>query len=558
MQTVIGVLYAVILIACCVCMAMVFRQHPSKEQKMMQMVLCFICVTMVGYVIRLNSTGVEGLIISQKLIYLGGCHLYYFMLRFLAHFCKMELPKRLSHILIVINCLMTVVSFTMDSHTLLYTSYEAKEVSGFLTLEKEYGPLHTIYVLSVILYCLYMIGIVLRYIYKNRAYKARTSLELLFVVLGPSLTYLLEKVLNLPFDIVPIGLMIGVLLLMHLMYVERIYDLNSSVLDFVFSSVHAALIITNENNEYKGSNELAKEIFPVLDDMKKNTDVNAISEQVGQILSGWPTEISHKERLYEGALREIKVKNTVIGKVIWLSDVTEERKHLELLENYQKELESEVDKKTASLKKLQEDTIFAFANMIESRDHITGGHVKRTSGYVNILINKMKEKPEFASCQNESYVHHVCQAAPLHDIGKIGIPDAILNKEGKFEDWEYDIMKKHASLGKEILDKTLSNLEDKEYYELACQMAECHHEKWDGTGYPNGLKGEEIPLCARVMAVADVFDALTSKRPYKEEFPIDKALDIIQEGRGKHFAPEIVDVFFEAQDELVAFCNASR
>ena len=558
MQTLIPILYGSFLVACCICMAMVFKQHPSKEQKVMQMVLCFICVTMVGYCIRINATDVEGLVISQKLIYLGGCHLYYFMLRFLASYCKMELPKNISHLLLVVNCFMTVVSFTMDQHTLLYKSYHAQEVDGFLSLNKEYGPLHTLYVVSVIVYCLYMIGIVLVYIYKNRAYKAWESLQLLMVVICPSATYALEKVLDPPFDIVPIGLMMGVLVLMYLMYFGQIYDLSSSVMEFVFHSVHAALIVVNDKNQYKGCNELAKDMFPLLATFKKNKDASDISEEISQLLAGWPVGLSHKERIYEGTVREISVKNKVIGKVIWLSDVTEERKHLELLENYQKELESEVDKKTATLIKMQEDTIFAFANIIESRDHITGGHVKRTSGYVNILINQMRQKPEFVECQDDSYVRHVCQAAPLHDIGKIGIPDAILNKNGKFEDWEYDEMKKHASLGKKILDKTLSSLEDKEYYELACQMAECHHEKWDGTGYPNGLKGEEIPLCARVMAVADVFDALTSKRPYKEEFPIDKAFEIIEEGKGKHFAPEIVDVFFEAKDELIEFYEASR
>jgi HD-GYP domain-containing protein (c-di-GMP phosphodiesterase class II) len=149
-------------------------------------------------------------------------------------------------------------------------------------------------------------------------------------------------------------------------------------------------------------------------------------------------------------------------------------------------------------------------------------------------------------------MEYVEKSAPLHDVGKIRIPDAVLNKPGKLTPEEFEIMKTHATVGKEIIDKAISTVEGGSYLKEARNMAAYHHERWDGKGYPEGLKGEEIPLSARVMAVADVFDALTSKRIYKPAFSIEEALKIIEEGRGTQFDPRCVDVFLEALPDVRA------
>ena len=211
---------------------------------------------------------------------------------------------------------------------------------------------------------------------------------------------------------------------------------------------------------------------------------------------------------------------------------------------------SDIRKKSKQIEKLQGGLLMVLADIIESRDKCTGDHIRKTAEYSRIILKKLREKGEFKDILTDEYINNVVRAAPLHDIGKINIPDAILNKDSRLTDEEYEIMKGHAYAGYEIIEKAIANLEDSGYLEQAKQMAHYHHEKWDGSGYPDHLTGENIPLSARVMAVADVFDALLSKRSYKEPFTFEKAKSIIIEGSGKHFDPKVVEAFVEAEEEI--------
>ena len=200
--------------------------------------------------------------------------------------------------------------------------------------------------------------------------------------------------------------------------------------------------------------------------------------------------------------------------------------------------------------KMQDGLITLIADMVEDRDSDTGYHIQKTASYVRIIMDGLKRKGYYAEQLTPQFVEYVVKSAPLHDTGKIKISDTILNKPGRFTPEEYEIMKKHAVYGKEIIDKAISTVEGESYLREASNMAGYHHERWDGKGYPNGLKEEEIPLSARIMAVADVFDALASKRVYKPAFPLDEALRIIEEGKGTQFDPRCVEVFLEAVPDI--------
>lgn len=202
------------------------------------------------------------------------------------------------------------------------------------------------------------------------------------------------------------------------------------------------------------------------------------------------------------------------------------------------------------LSEMQNQIVFSFADMIESRDGSTGLHVKRTSQIVELLSKRLKAEGIYADRLDPLDYDIVPLAAPLHDIGKIQIPDAILSKPGKLTDEEFETIKTHSVEGEKIIRKTMSKIEDEKYLEIARNMALYHHEKWNGTGYPEGLKGDEIPVCARIMAVADVFDALCSARCYKKAFTIDEAFDIFDESRGTHFEPVLVDIMKELRPKL--------
>jgi putative two-component system response regulator len=218
----------------------------------------------------------------------------------------------------------------------------------------------------------------------------------------------------------------------------------------------------------------------------------------------------------------------------------------DLRSNYQKELESEVNKRTQELRQASDklrtaslDTIYRLSMASEYKDQDTGTHIKRMSHYCAAIARRMG--------LDENTITAILYAAPMHDLGKIGIPDKILAKPGKLDPVEQDIMKLHTIIGAKILSRS-----DEEFIKLGGTIALSHHEKWDGSGYPNGLKGTAIPISGRIAAIADVFDALTSKRPYKEPISVERSLVIIKSWREIYFDPEIVDIFLGVQDDIFA------
>lgn len=215
-------------------------------------------------------------------------------------------------------------------------------------------------------------------------------------------------------------------------------------------------------------------------------------------------------------------------------------------------LESEVNKRTAEVMAIQDVTIHAMASLAETRDSDTGNHIRRTQHYVKKLAEKLRYHPRFSYfLDDDKNIQMLYKSAPLHDIGKVGIPDRILLKPGRFEPAEFEIMKTHTTLGRDAIQQAEMELGIKmPFLSMAKEIALSHQEKWDGSGYPEGLSGDDIPISARLMALADVYDALISRRVYKEGMPHEKAVQIIGEGRSTHFDPDIVDAFLEIQDEF--------
>lgn len=209
--------------------------------------------------------------------------------------------------------------------------------------------------------------------------------------------------------------------------------------------------------------------------------------------------------------------------------------------------------------KMQNGLILVLADMVESRDECTGQHVRKTAAYTDVIMRELKKEGVYTDKLTDAFVSDVFNSAPLHDIGKIKVSDVILNKPGKLTDEEFEIMKTHTTAGSEVIEHAMRLVSEKDsaYLKEANNLALYHHEKWNGTGYPMGLKGEQIPLSARIMAVADVFDALVSVRSYKKSFTFEQAMDIIKEGSGTHFDPAIVKAFVNASDQVRKVMNTN-
>ena len=233
-----------------------------------------------------------------------------------------------------------------------------------------------------------------------------------------------------------------------------------------------------------------------------------------------------------------------------IQDITKMKSIEDELERYNQHLEELVEEKIQEISSSQMSTIYALVKLSESRDDDTGDHIKRTASFCKLLAQKAKSIPEYTDLVTDSFIETIYKASPLHDIGKVGIPDNILLKPGKLTDEEFTIMKTHVQIGYDTLSKIGHQYDKNEFLRMGMEISLYHHEKWNGSGYTKGLKGTEIPLSARIMAISDVYDALRSKRVYKEAFSHEKSMDIITSSSGSHFDPYLIDVFIKTQEEF--------
>ncbi len=230
--------------------------------------------------------------------------------------------------------------------------------------------------------------------------------------------------------------------------------------------------------------------------------------------------------------------------------------HLKL-HNYSNNLKNMVKEQVAHIEELQYAVVYAMSEMVERRDHTTGGHILRTSKYLKALMNKLIDDSVYSDELSDIDVNMFCHAAQMHDVGKICISDQILLKEGKLTNEEYDIMKTHTKFGGDIIKSSVKDVHNFEFLEAAAMFALSHHEKWNGKGYPKGLKEKDIPIGGRMMAIVDSYDAIISKRPYKQAKTHEQAVEIIVQDSGQHFDPVMVNAFVEIENEFKLIFEAN-
>jgi putative two-component system response regulator len=482
---------------------------------------------------------------SVKLIYFGKPFIILGMFLFVMEYCHIHLPRLFITFLVAIQTSITFLVFTCENNRLYYSSIEFTDDGIFPHLILGHGIVYLLYVIIMTIYFLAIIGASFNYYKKVNTNIERTQIKFIIAMITVSIASLIIYLCGLTYgyDSTLIGYLISTILLSVSMFKYKLFDTITLAKDEALDQFKDGIIVLNNNEEMLYLNQQAMDIYPELKSFTNSKDSNALFEIRDIHDSG--EKLFSGDKIYSIDNHQIIKNNVAYGHMYIFNDITDSY-------NYTNRLQRDVAEKTSHIQMIQRKITLGMADMIESRDSNTGGHVKRTSAIIKIFVDELKNCDSGLN-QPDSFYENVINAAPMHDLGKIAVSDAILCKPGAFTPEEYEEMKTHAEKGAVIVNQVLNGIEDEDFLRIATNIAHYHHEKWNGQGYPCGLTGEDIPLEARIMALADVFDALVSKRCYKEKMSFDSAFDIIKDSLGSHFDSNLGTHFIACRDKLVAY-----
>ncbi|MCI6593336.1 MAG: HD domain-containing protein [Spirochaetia bacterium] len=520
----------------------------------------FIPIVNLGYYILASSQTVPEAILGIKISYLGG-YAHIFIMYAIFNLCNLNIKKSIKLILLGISTFFFLSSLSIGSSSIFYKSISGEIVGNNLILHKEYGILHTLYYIQILIYMVITICATI-YAFRKKNDVSRCNLRYMLACEAiPVLTFFIGRLFHLKVDLLPLSYVLSEAVLLMISRRIVLYDVTETVIETIALNGKTGFVSFDDSFNYLGSNQLAKNIYPELKELKVDDSVlqhpelsrdvidnirkYVINPKKNSFLKNFGEQIYQVDinRLYDGRVNR--------GYILYMQDDTKDQKYISLLNGFNDKLRDEVNQKTENIVAMHNKLILSMAAMVESRDNSTGGHIKRTSDVVNILIEEIqKDKSDDRLILTNEFCYNIIKAAPMHDLGKIAVDDAVLRKPGRFTDEEFEKMKTHAEEGARIVHEILKDTDDQVFHILAENVAHYHHERWDGSGYPKGLKGEEIPLEARIMAVADVYDALVSKRVYKEAMSFEKADSIMMESFGKHFDKQLEKYYVAARSKL--------
>ncbi len=559
------IIYGVILIFSVLCSAIYLYHWHKHFNANIGILFALIPITCLGHFMYSISTNMEEALSSQKIVYLGGSFLQLFLLFSITELCQIRMKRWIRVLLFGICTAAFSGALTIGHGDQFYHNLSFEIVEGESVLTREYGWMHTAYYLVVIAFFLSGAVAVL-YSWRRKSQVPRTIIILVTVpYVFVLLTYFAGKQFYGRADLMPVGYLFAQIVYLIISARMNLYDVADTAIDSMVHERSIGYLSLDFKYRYLGSNETAEKLMPELctlvvdkvigdskagkkirhyvDSFRANPDHNSFTYTLhGQGKQG------EDDRIYNVNVNGLFDGNRQRGYIVTFTDDTANRKYIQLLDTYNEKLKDEVERQTGHIIEMHDNLIMSLAMMVESRDNSTGGHIKRTSEGVRILVEEMKK--EGTHQLTEEFCMDVIKAAPMHDLGKIAVDDAVLRKPGRFTDEEYEKMKQHAAEGARVIHEILLHTDDASFKVVAENVAHYHHERWDGKGYPMGLRGEQIPLEARIMAVADVYDALVSKRVYKEAFDFEKADRIIMEGMGTQFDPGLKQVYSNARDRL--------
>ena len=512
----------------------------------------------------------ETAIALLKVAYAGGCFLPWLSTMCVMGLCRIRVSRPVRMATLLCSAAMFLSVLTVGRSPVFYKSLTLVRDSGGLVPVKEYGPVHTLHYVLIVLYLIANLAAIF-YTYRRKKQVSRRILFLLFLPIPVTIAgYFAGRALLPPgYELMPLSYLLSQVL--YLLIARRVvlYNVSEMVIESMVQAGETGFFTVDAKYNYLGSNATAKRFLPGLRTLTVDrpvADSPALCESVIPWLDRFKKDPSDdkslykrpgpdgEERWYSVDVNDLYDGRKKCGYQIFLQDDTQNQMCIRLLDRYNADLQAEVDAKTERLVAMHDRLILGMASMVESRDNSTGGHIRRTSEGVRILVETLQENGVFSL--SDEFRKNIVKAAPMHDLGKIAVDDAILRKPGRFTPEEFEKMKAHAAEGARIVHEILRDTDDEAFRHIAENVAHYHHERMDGSGYPDGLKGEEIPLEARIMAIADVYDALVSKRVYKDAFSFEKADAIILEGMGTQFDEALRETYAAARPKLEAYYSS--
>ena len=564
----------------------VLLNYSRRNNNYLQVVLSVLLViSNIGYFFLASSTTLSEALLANALSYIGGIFLPMMVMFLLADFSKSVLPQWFVYSIATVNVLLFFAIALTGKYPLYYDNIKLviypDGIADFI-----YTPAHFFYARFIII----AVELALSLFFTVLALtgKKKASFRTMFIYVGIFITgflvYFLEKIFASRYEMVPFFYAVCSIGLVYINTRSMLYDVSLSVQEKIEELSTYAYIVFDRKMNYIGSNVAAEKLFEEVKNAKVDSPIVPENYALKKIIS-WvmekaaPFDIHERNSLKRVGLNDRNPEERrfldcelsyihfgsshhVLGYLVEMEDRTQHyddsKRNEDLIHKARREIarsNNEVTKSLQKMKSLQESTILGMASMIESRDNSTGGHINRTSSCVDLFVDKLQTLPAYAD-RSENYWYAVKQAAVLHDLGKIAVDDYILRKEMELTEEEYSKMKGHAQVGAVIVAKVLKEVDDKEFVAVAVNVAHYHHEKYNGRGYPDGLKGQKIPLEARIMALADVFDALASERAYKKPMPYDQCFKLIEEEAGTHFDPKLVEVFLSLRPQIIELYNS--
>ncbi|MBP3621080.1 MAG: HD domain-containing protein [Lachnospiraceae bacterium] len=533
---------------------MLFRE--KKLNYYILAILTLVTISNAGNLIMALSDTLGEAYIAKKIYYLGGCFIPPIILLVIFKMCNIALGKWMENLLILYSFVVYGMVLTIGYSDIYYVGAELVKDGNATAILPEYGFGHTFF--YVLLYGYLLVGIaVLVYSLKKKNTVSRKNLwALIGMEIVTIVVFLLGRVIAPDLEVTPLTYIIDGWILLYLNRRVTVYSLEDNIISSLDKQDDYGYIMFDNHRNYLGANHLAIDILPELELCKidrpliKHVALDFLQVELDEYedIDDTVFELDKDGEHYEGQINRIWYADKAVGYLFEIENATDRYKYTKLLAEYNDNLKKEVETKTAHIQNIQAKVLLGMANMVENRDGNTGGHIKRTSNVIEILINTIKENNILDL--DDRFCEAVIKAAPMHDLGKIGIDDRILRKPGRLTDEEFTIMQTHAEKSGELVESILRDVEDEYFVAVAKNMARHHHEKWNGMGYPDHLKCEEIPMEARIMAIADVYDALVSKRCYKEAMSFEQAYQVMMESMGSHFDPKMEQVFLMSRTKL--------